>query len=382
VFLPFCFGWALNVAVAMHFAQRYSSVSLVAIPSVLTPDVVATSKFGVIGLAGPVSLLAIVLVAIAFVRLELEATQLPVQLPVRSGDDRGAASATAKFLWCVLVLTYTFSIPLNAIDAVVHSFDKITAAAQSYTSIYDDVWRISWAIGFVAMVWWSTGTDRNALIKKSLRIPGLKYVLLAIAFPFYAASTIPLLRFAAARAGFKPGTYAQDYVTGLADYFPSFQWHPLIKILPALAEEIAWRGYLQPKFIRRFGLYRGIFLVGIVWGAFHFPWMFADRMHMGYFSKELLIRLFNCVTWGFVLSWLTLQARSVIPAAIAHGLMNALVDMGWSGNVNSVWTHILYVPLAFALFRFWPPKLEFGSDTGSTPDDALPDTGEVAESPA
>lgn len=42
-------------------------------------------------------------------------------------------------------------------------------------------------------------------------------------------------------------------------------------LLPgALAEEVAWRVYLQPRFIQRHGLMRGIFLVGIVWGAFYF----------------------------------------------------------------------------------------------------------------
>src|SRR5207247_2551200 len=91
--------------------------------------------------------------------------------------------------------------------------------------------------------------------------------------------------------------------------------HFLLLFFGAFFEEIIFRGLLQKRFIQRCGMYRGIFFVGIVWAAFHF---FSDFSFMR--ATDLMVlehlgtRLFMCETLSFVLGWLTLRSKSVIPA--------------------------------------------------------------------
>ena len=99
--------------------------------------------------------------------------------------------------------------------------------------------------------------------------------------------------------------------------------------MDAFAEEFVFRGVLQRTFVERYGLYRGVSLVGVIWGVFHFP---GDHYFLetdfGVLQK-LLFRVVGCVVIGFVLSWLTLRSGSVLPASLAHGVSNLLIHAGF-----------------------------------------------------
>lgn len=42
-----------------------------------------------------------------------------------------------------------------------------------------------------------------------------------------------------------------------------------MQFLGAVVEEIGWRGFLQPLFVKRFGAILGASLVGVIWAAWH-----------------------------------------------------------------------------------------------------------------
>jgi membrane protease YdiL (CAAX protease family) len=94
----------------------------------------------------------------------------------------------------------------------------------------------------------------------------------------------------------------------------------------ALGEEIGWRGYLQNKMIKEFGLISGIIYLGLVWGYWHLPIIL-----MGYNFPEYRILggfiLMPLMTIGFssIWAWLTLRAKSIWPAMLAHGATNTLL---------------------------------------------------------
>ncbi|QJC22389.1 CPBP family intramembrane glutamic endopeptidase [Arcanobacterium buesumense] len=50
-------------------------------------------------------------------------------------------------------------------------------------------------------------------------------------------------------------------------------WHLVgfltVQFLGAVVEEIGWRGFLQPLFVKRFGAILGASLVGVIWAAWH-----------------------------------------------------------------------------------------------------------------
>jgi membrane protease YdiL (CAAX protease family) len=108
-------------------------------------------------------------------------------------------------------------------------------------------------------------------------------------------------------------------------------------------------------------MYRGIFFVGIVWAAFHFFSDFSFTRATDLMVLEHLgTRLFMCETLSFVLGWLTLRSKSVIPAAVAHALYNVVVfsSFGPPFPGKDIVRIGLWGVLAYALFRYWPAKAE------------------------
>jgi len=123
------------------------------------------------------------------------------------------------------------------------------------------------ALGLTACI---IGRSAGKLLQRVLRVPGEKNALLAMSF----AIGIPVLISAGEYLWERAQLMRHDVGTltwepGMYFYFPDSCLFLLF--LPALVEEIIFRGWLQPQFVRRYGLYRGIFIVGITWAAFHFP---------------------------------------------------------------------------------------------------------------
>jgi len=61
-------------------------------------------------------------------------------------------------------------------------------------------------------------------------------------------------------------------------------------------EEFGWRGYVQEKFIKNFGLNRGLFLLDAIWGYWHLPII--------------------------LMGWIYLRSRSIWLPALAHASLN------------------------------------------------------------
>jgi membrane protease YdiL (CAAX protease family) len=88
-------------------------------------------------------------------------------------------------------------------------------------------------------------------------------------------------------------------------------------------EEFGWRGYLQEKFIRKFGLKNGLVLLGIIWGYWHLPvilmgYNFPDNPILGAF----LLMPLGTTFMGIFLGWLYLRSKSIWTAVLAHASMN------------------------------------------------------------
>ena len=152
-----------------------------------------------------------------------------------------------------------------------------------------------------------------------LRIPHAEYLVIALLIPTVIAYVGPLAFYVYARVlGSTHGWGTQ--ISPLPRNFlglpaVSSTWY----FLPALVEEIGWRGHLQPHFIRRSGLVRGIFLVGVVWGAFHFFWDSNSSMPAQDVGIKLVVRLAGTISLSYVLAWVTIRSGSILPVAAAHG---------------------------------------------------------------
>jgi membrane protease YdiL (CAAX protease family) len=227
---------------------------------------------------------------------------------------------------------------------------------------------------------WAAGESRWRELKRFTHLPEIPFAMLGALIPIVINSASSIWGYLKDRvhwAGFDFGRFGPPLLSTYFE-FPQalFFWY-----LPAAVfEEIIWRGYLQPRFIRRFGVIRGIFLLGLVWSAFHFMGDFQKTSEDYQVLLKLGLRLFSCVVLGYVLGWLALRSGSVWPAALAHGFDNVWVisGSGWLREQDSWLLKIIpwgfWVLLAVMLFRFWPPIVADDIPADSEPTQTEPPT--------
>jgi uncharacterized protein len=96
---------------------------------------------------------------------------------------------------------------------------------------------------------------------------------------------------------------------------------PLLGLLITFGEEYGWRGYLQPALIS-LGRVRGVALVGVIWGIWHWPVIWMGYNYPGHpYLGSLLMLLFS-FGLAFVLGYAVLKAKGIWIAAFLHALVN------------------------------------------------------------
>jgi hypothetical protein len=136
------------------------------------------------------------------------------------------------------------------------------------------------------------GRDRTGSVVHLFRFPQPTNVLMAIGLPVVVAFSTPLLRYVFDRVQWAAHLYGKYSPPMPSQYFDlSNAWHLWLFLLVsvAIAEEIIFRGLLLPRFVERYGLQKGILLIGLIWAAMHF----ASDLHYGSSVAEVLYQLTN-----------------------------------------------------------------------------------------
>ena len=100
-----------------------------------------------------------------------------------------------------------------------------------------------------------------------------------------------------------------------------------INLLPALGEEIGWRGWLTPQLLP-LGILPTIVITGVIWGLWHTPLILLGHNYPhlpGWLA--VIFMVFFCTVIGGVLAWLSIRTNSVWPAALGHSTINATAAM-------------------------------------------------------
>lgn len=113
-----------------------------------------------------------------------------------------------------------------------------------------------------------------------------------------------------------------------------------------LGEELGWRGYLQEKLLRKYGLIWGLIILGAIWGYWHLPIIL-----MGYnFPSEpvlggLLLMPIGTIFIGIFLAWVYLRSKSIWMPAIAHTSMNIFSGFlyGMEMNVSELSRQLVWI---------------------------------------
>jgi len=92
----------------------------------------------------------------------------------------------------------------------------------------------------------------------------------------------------------------------------------------ALGEEVGWRGYMQSRIVRRYGIAKGIALSAAIWAVWHLPYSISGLHHIAEvpLCALLVIMPVGHFGLGLFLGWLYQRTSSIWLAAIAHGAAN------------------------------------------------------------
>jgi|SRR5215472_7622358 len=101
----------------------------------------------------------------------------------------------------------------------------------------------------------------------------------------------------------------------------------LVISLPlAFGEELGWRGYAQNRLIRQFGLLKGLLLLGLLWGFWHSPILYA----MGEYPQRPILGAFVMTPIDNIMAvvpmaWFYLRSRNIWVPTFLH----AFADILW-----------------------------------------------------
>lgn len=102
----------------------------------------------------------------------------------------------------------------------------------------------------------------------------------------------------------------EEFLRGLLHAESPWEWFTVLgaaAVIPALAEEVAFRGFLQRGLELRLGRWPGILLTSLAFGLIHG-----------------ITRAPTAFVLGALLGWIASRTGSILPTIVAHGLINAL----------------------------------------------------------
>ena len=317
------------------------------------------------------ALIALAMLGVFAVRMRLGISSLPLRLGGYINSEEESVGTWHRVqmlifvLVCPLFLLERFSWMLLSIPTWWSHFD---GAGFGIYIVFENATAAALLVLVAILI---VGESGKRKVVWSLQLPKPRYLFLGLVLPVVISLLISSAQYGYDRVQWARNDFGRTSSPQFAGYFSfnsSWHWSLLLMVFAALAEELLFRGILVAPLLRRYGWHRGIFLTGLIWAAFHFH----SDMHLRYSMAQVLLQLVSriaiCLAMNYVLSWMTLQWNSVIPAAIAHTISNVIVSVGINGGVP--FAHEIRVALwavcALVLFHYWPIRPEDSSQVTAT----------------
>jgi len=96
---------------------------------------------------------------------------------------------------------------------------------------------------------------------------------------------------------------------------------PFLGLIIAFGEEYGWRGYLQTE-LTRLGRIRGVFLLGVIWGVWHWPVIWMGYNYPGQPVLGSLAMVGYCIILAYFLAYSVFKSQGIWAAAYLHALNN------------------------------------------------------------
>jgi membrane protease YdiL (CAAX protease family) len=143
--------------------------------------------------------------------------------------------------------------------------------------------------------------------------------ILGLSISYYAGLSLPTQEFSPAIFFTFFGLYLLTFVTAWPKFF---------------GEEYGWRFYLQDRMFLLFGGYKGVVLVGLIWGLWHLPLSLVGLNFKDNLIAGNIVYLVYAIVIGIIFSYGVLKTGSIWIAVLLHAITDALVGTGYAYIAN------------------------------------------------
>lgn len=102
-----------------------------------------------------------------------------------------------------------------------------------------------------------------------------------------------------------------------------------------LGEEFGWRGYLLWE-LAPLGFWKASLAIGAVWGVWHAPLILAGHNYPSFPIIGVGAFTIACIALAPLFTYIVIRSKSVLPAAIFHGVFNAVGLVGYTATGDDV----------------------------------------------
>lgn len=154
------------------------------------------------------------------------------------------------------------------------------------------------------------------------------------------------------------GLGKQSWVSFAANVLVTATLFSVISAIPAIGEELGWRGLLQGLLIQRYGITRGVVMLGLIWSFWHFPMLASGYNYPDYPMLGCFVLFpLKLVAISMFMAWLTIRSGSFWLAALAHGAGNS-IEYGLVSNLSvklpQIYVDLLHIAVTAGVgLIFW-----------------------------
>lgn len=134
----------------------------------------------------------------------------------------------------------------------------------------------------------------------------------------------------------------------------------ILSVAPFLGEEYGWRAYFQPLLQKKFGLIKGVLLLGVLWEFWHLPvviFYYAPRTDIS-LIQLIMLRYSTCILISIFMAYAYIKTHNIWLPVFIHFLNNNLPGIyietdNWTIIIILTLVKIvMYLPFLFSkIFR-------------------------------
>jgi len=150
-----------------------------------------------------------------------------------------------------------------------------------------------------------------------------------------------------------------------AELTPTALIIPLVVLLPAFAEEVAWRGFAVPRLMTVMSPLRAALLLAVPWTALHLVLHLPGGVNAG---AELWPSVLSLFAYSVILTWAFVgTGGSVLITALVHTGLNGTVPLMWGVNAELSWAVRAVIAAVIAIAVVAVAGKRLGARTGRMP---------------